>query len=182
MKRRNTLKWSIKEVASVLLVIAVLVCGTLSGASGVWAQEKGASLAQGSWILVELYNEEGGKRTEPFGPNPRGSMLLTPDGRFSMILMRTTLPKFASNVRTKGTVEENQAVVQGSVAAFGTYTVTGDKEQILNLHMEGSTFPNWDGQDQKRPVTVTGDDMKVINPAPSIGGSGKNTQVWKRAK
>jgi hypothetical protein len=181
MKRRNTLKWSIKEVASVLLVIAVLVCGTLPGASGVWAQEKGASLAQGSWILVELYNEEGDKRTEPFGPNPRGSMLLTPDGRFSMILMRSSLPKFA-NVRTKGTVEENQAVVQGSVAAFGTYTVTGDKEQILNLHMEGSTFPNWDGQDQKRPVTVTGDDMKVINPAPSIGGSGKNTQVWKRAK
>jgi len=176
------MKWSIKEVASVLFVVAVLVAGTLSGASKVYAGEKGAGSAQGSWILVELYNETDGKRMEPFGPNPRGSMLLTPDGRFSMILMRTSLPKFASNVRTKGTVEENQAVVQGSVAAFGTYTVTGDKEQILNLHMEGSTYPNWDGQDQKRPVTVTGDDMKVINPAPSIGGGGKNTQVWKRAK
>jgi len=176
------MKWSIKEVASVLLVVAVLVVGTLSGASQVWAEDKGAGLAQGSWILVELYNETDGKRIEPFGPNPRGSMLLTPDGRFSMILMRTTLPKFASNVRTKGTVEEYQAVVQGSVAAFGTYEVTGDKEQILNLHMEGSTFPNWDGQHQKRPVTVTGDDMKIINPAPSIGGGGKNTQVWKRAR
>jgi hypothetical protein len=52
----------------------------------------------------------------------------------------------------------------------------------LNLHIEGSTFPNWDGQDQKRPVTVTGNDMKVINPTPSIGGGGKNIQVWKRAK
>lgn len=176
------MKWSIKEVASVLLVVAVFAVGALFGASEVWAEEKGAGLAQGSWILVELYNETDGKRIEPFGPNPRGSMLLTPDGRFSMILMRASLPKFASNVRTKGTVEENQEVVQGSVAAFGTYTVTGDKERILNLHMEGSTFPNWDGQHQKRPVTVTGDDMKIINPAPSIGGGGKNTQVWKRAR
>ncbi len=176
------MKRSLKEVAGVLLVVAVLVVGAWSGASQVWAVEKGAGLAQGSWILVELYNETDGKRIEPFGPNPRGSMLLTPDGRFSMILMRTILPKFASNVRTKGTAEEYQSVVEGSVAAFGTYKVTGDKEQILNLHVEGSTFPNWDGQHQKRPVTVTGDDMKVINPAPSIGGGGKNTQVWKRAR
>jgi len=176
------MKRSIKKVASVLSVVAVLIVGTLFGASKVYAQEKVAGSAQGSWILVELYNEDAGKKTEPFGPNPRGSMLLTPDGRFSMILMRTSLPKFAANVRTKGTVEENQAVVQGSVAAFGTYTVMGDKEQTLNLHMEGSTYPNWDGQDQKRPMTVNGDELKVINPNPSIGGSGKNTQVWKRAK
>ena len=175
------MRWSIKEVASILLVVAVLTVGILTGASKVWAAEKGAGSAQGSWILVELYNEADGKKSEPFGPNPRGSMLLTPDGRFSMTIMKASLPKFASNVRTKGTVEENQAVVHGSVAAIGTYTVTGDKEKTLNLHIEGSTFPNWDGQDQKRPVTVIGDEMRVINPAPSIGG-GVNTQVWKRAK
>jgi hypothetical protein len=176
------MKWSMNEVASVLSVVAVLIVGMLFGASKVYAVEKGAGLAQGSWILVELYNEQDGKKTEPFGPNPRGSMLLTPDGRFSMTLMRASLPKFASSVRTKGTAEENQAVVAGSVAAIGTYTVTGDKEQTLNLHIEGSTFPNWDGQDQKRPMTVMGDELQVINPNPSIGGSGKNTQVWKRAK
>jgi hypothetical protein len=173
---------SIKEASSILLVAAVIAFGMLTGASKVYAQEKGAGSAQGSWILVELYNEDAGKKTEPFGPNPRGSMLLTPDGRFSMILMRTSLPKFASNIRTKGTVEENQAAVQGSVAAFGTYAVAGDKEKTLNLHIEGSTFPNWDGQDQKRPMTVIGDELKIINPNPSIGGSGKNTQVWKRAR
>jgi hypothetical protein len=175
------MKWSIKELASILSVVAVLVVGTLSGASKVYAAEKSTGSAQGSWILVELYNEEAGKKTEPFGPNPRGSMLLTPDGQFSMTILRASLPKFASNVRTKGTVEENQAVVQGSVAAIGTYTVTGDKEKTLILHIVGSTFPNWDGQGQKRPMTVIGDELRVINNAPSIGG-GKNTQVWKRAK
>jgi lipocalin-like protein len=176
------MKLSIKEVAGVLLVVALLVVGTLSGASKVYAEEKGAGSAQGSWILVELYNEEAGKKSEPFGPNPRGAILFTPDGRFSMTIMRASLPKFASNARQKGTAEENQAVVQGSIAVIGTYTVTGDKEKTLNMHIEGSTFPNWDGQDQKRPMIVSGDELKIINPTPSIGGGGKNIQVWKRAK
>lgn len=154
---------------------------TLSGASKVNAQEKGDGLAQGSRILVSIYNEQDGKKTEPFGPDPRGTLLLTPDGRFSMIFMRASLPKFTSNSRMKGTVEENQAVVQGSVASFGKYTVVGDKEQTLNLHIEGSMFPNWDGVDQKRLMTVKGDELKVINATPSIGG-GTNYITYKRAK
>jgi hypothetical protein len=55
--------------------------------------------------------------------------------------MRASLPKFASNSRVKGTTEENQAVVQGSAAFFGTYTVTSDKEQTVNLHIEGGYLP-----------------------------------------
>lgn len=172
---------SIKKVAKVLLVVAVLTAGTLSGASQVRAEEKSASPAQGSWVLVSIYNDLDGKKTDVFGENPRGALMLAPDGRFSLTFLRASLPKFASNARQKGTVEENQAVVQGSVAAIGTYTVTGDKDMTLNLHIEGSTYPNWDGQDQKRPITVTGDDMKMINPTPSVGG-GINYVIWKRAK
>ena len=176
------MKRSIKEVVSISLVVAVLVVGSWLGFSDVYAQEKGASLAQGSWVLVSLHNETDGKKTEPFGPTPRGSLLLTPEGRFSMVLMRVSLPKFASDIRTKGTVEENQAVVQGSVAAIGTYTVEGDKEQTLKLHIEASTFPNWDGKDQMRPMTVIGDEMNIVNTTPSIGGGGTNYQFWKRVK
>ncbi len=40
------MNWSIKEVAKVLLVVAVLAGGTLSGISNVWAQEMGATSAQ----------------------------------------------------------------------------------------------------------------------------------------
>ena len=50
------------------------------------------------------------------------------------------------------------------------YTVASDKEQTVNLHIEGSTFPNWDGQDQKRVWTVKGDELKVTNPTASVGG------------
>lgn len=178
------MNWSIKKVAGVLLVVNVLFGGTLFGASGVWAKEKGTTLAkqiQGTWALVSIYNEQAGKKTEVFGPNPRGSMILTPNGRFSMILMRASLPKIASNNRMTGTAEENQAVVQGSIANYGSYAVVSEKEKTVNLHMEGCTFPNWDGQDQKRVMTVSGDELKTINPTPSIG-VGTNYIVWKRAK
>ena len=124
------MKWSIKEVARVLLVVAVLSGGILSGASGVWAKEKAGTLAkqiQGTWILVSIYNEQDGKKIEPFGSKPRGSLILTPDGRFSVILMRASLPKFASNNRMKGTAEENQAVVQGPSPTIGTYAVASEK-------------------------------------------------------
>jgi len=183
-ERWNIMNWPIKGVSSALSVVAVLAVGTLFGASEVRAQEKGAGYAkqiQGSWNLVSIYNEQDGKKTDVFGPNPRGSLLLTPDGRFSWILMQASLPKFASNARQKGTAEENQAVVQGSIAFFGRYSVVSDKEQTINLHVEGSTFPNWDGQDQKRIVTVNGDELKVVNPTPSLGG-GTNHLIWKRAK
>jgi hypothetical protein len=177
------MNWFIKEVARVLLIVAVLFGGMLSGASDVWAQEKAGTLAQqvqGSWILVSLYVEQDGKKIEPFGSKPRGSMILTPDGRFSIILLRASLPKFASNNRVKGTAEENQAVVQGSLAHYGRYAVASEKEHTVNLRSEGSTFPNWDGQDQKRVWTIKGDELRVTNPTATIGGVAY--VVWKRAK
>jgi len=87
------------------------------------AQAKGGSFKEqilGSWVLVSNVNEQDGKKSDVFGPNPRGFMTLTPSGHFTMIMMNASLPKFASNNRVKGTAEENQAVVQGSVAMFGT--------------------------------------------------------------
>jgi hypothetical protein len=176
---------SIKEVVRVLLVVAILAGGTLFVASDVGAQETGGTLAQqiqGTWILVSIYNEQpDGKKTDQFGSNPRGLVIYTPDGHFTHIIMRASLPKFASNNRVKGTVEENNAVVEGSIAYFGTYSVASEKEKIVNIHVEGSTFPNWDGQDQKRRVNVIGDMLTVSTVTPAAIG-GTNYVVYKRAK
>jgi Lipocalin-like domain len=174
---------SIGKVARVLLVVAVFSGGMLSGAAAVRAQEKGGTLAQqiqGSWTLVSIYNEQDGKRTDTYGPNPRGFHILTPDGHFSTIIMRASLPKFAANNRMKGTAEENQAVVQGSIAFFGSYAVASEKEHLVIERVEGCTFPNWDGTDQKRVMTVKGDELKVTVPTADIGGT--IYSVWKRAK
>jgi hypothetical protein len=139
-----------------------------------------AKQIQGTWILVSIYNEQDGKKIEPFGDKPRGSMILTPDGHFSMFFLRASLPKFASNNRMTGTAEENQAVVQGSHAFYGTYAVVSEKEHTGIMHVEGSTFPNWDGEDQKRVWTIKGDELSVTNPTASAGGTAY--VIWKRAK
>ena len=92
-----------------------------------------------TWILVSMHNERDGKKTEPYGPNPRGVQIFTPDGRFYAITMRASLPKFASDNRLKGTAEEYKAVVQGSMAYYGTYKVVNEKEHLVNLHVETNT-------------------------------------------
>jgi hypothetical protein len=93
-------------------------------------------------------------------------------------LMRSELPKFASNNRQEGTAEENRAIVQGVLCYFGTYSVN-EADHTLNFHIESSSFPNWNGTDQKRSFTITGDELTYIAP----GASGGTAHVvWKRAK
>src|ERR1700737_3978308 len=77
----------------------------------------------GSWVLVSLISGEGAEPTLPYGPNPKGTMMVDANGRFSITVLRSDLPKFASNNRMTGTADENSAIVHGSIAYFGTYTI-----------------------------------------------------------
>jgi hypothetical protein len=133
----------------------------------------------GSWKLVSIYNEKDGVRKDTFGPSPLGLYTFDKNGNFSQIILRSGLPKFTSGTREKGTPEENQAVVQGSNAYFGTYTVGEGGKVTLNI--VASTYPNWTQTTATRTVTVSGDELKSVNPTPSAGGGTAYT-VWTRAK
>ena len=177
------MKSYVKGLVVAVQFLVILTVGVLFGSSDVWAKEKGGVLEkqiQGTWTLVSIFVEKDGEKIDVFGANPRGSMILTPNGRFSVIMMNGNLPKFTANNRVKGTTEENQAVVQGSLAWFGSYNVVSAKEHVVIFNIEGSTYPNWTGEQQKLVMTVTGEEMKVINPAAAVGGKGY--PVWKRVK
>ena len=65
------------------------------------------------------------------------------------------------------------------ISYFGTYSVSGTD---LLFHIDGSSFPNWIGIDQKRSnITLTGDGLKWTQPTPSAGGT-PVAVIWKRAK
>jgi hypothetical protein len=98
----------------------------------------------------------------------------------SRFAVQSDIPKFASSNRQAGTAEENKAVVQGSIAYFGTYSVS-NRAKTFTVHIEGTTFPNWIGTDQKRPFTISGGELKWTTPITSLG-SGTAVDVWKRAK
>jgi hypothetical protein len=101
------------------------------------------------------------------------------NGRYVLAIVRAGLPKVASNNRTTATPEENKAIVGGSITHFGTLSVNAE-DKTITFKIETSTFPNWDGIEQKRPFTITGDELQYTVPAQSGGGTG--TVVWKRAK
>jgi hypothetical protein len=125
----------------------------------------------GTWMLVSLVNTQpDGQKTDVFGSNPKGKAIFSPDGHFSVLFTRDGLPKFASGNRVKGTPEENQAIVQGSVAYFGTYSIDAT-EKILVQKIEGSTFPAWTGEVQKRKYTLEGDQLQWIGIVGTGGGT-----------
>lgn len=134
----------------------------------------------GTWTLVSITLEQDGKKTDMYGANPQGQLIFDPNGRFTTIFLRSDVPKFASGNRETGTPEENKAAVQGGIAYFGTYSVS-ETDKIITYHLEGSTFPNWRGVDQKRIFKLSGDDFSYTNPTSSTG-SGNVYVVWKRAK
>lgn len=134
----------------------------------------------GTWIAVSQYVDQNGNKLEPFGANPKGIVVYDPNGHFVLVLQRETLPKFASNNRLAGTPDENKAIVQGSIAYFGKYSVD-ERERKINLHYDGSTYPNWDGEDQVRLVEISRDELKIISPVSAVGG-GTVHLLLRRAK
>ena len=131
----------------------------------------------GTWMAVSFVADQGGNKVEPFGSNPKGILTFSESGRYTVILLRSDLPKFASNNRVTGTPEENKAVVQGSIAHFGTYSAEGDK---IVFRVEAATYPNWNGAEQIRSFTLTENELRYTIPVGSAGGT--SYLVWKRAK
>ena len=133
----------------------------------------------GTWTLVSAVTEQGGNKTDTFGPNAKGILVVDANGRYVIAFRRADLPKVASNNRTTGTPEENKAIVAGSLTHFGTIAVNA-AEKTFTFKIDTATFPNWDRTEQKRPFTLTGDELRYSVTAASGGGTA--TVIWKRAK
>jgi hypothetical protein len=139
----------------------------------------GHAAAQTAKNLVGAWDLEAAGVT--YGKNPTGRLIFSADGHYALVITRNDLPKFASESRVKGTPDENKAVVAGSVAHFGRYTVD-EKEKTIVLKVESSTFANWNGTEQKRPFELKGNQLRYTNPKPSAGGPPTGQVIWNRAK
>jgi hypothetical protein len=163
-----------------LSVITALGLALLPATSG--AQQK--SLKEqivGSWTYAASETvRPDGSRVNTWGDSQSGLVIFGADGRYVSLVGRSGLPKFASNSRTSGSPEENKAVIQGSIATFGRYSIN-EADRTLSLNIEYSTFPNWAGTEQKRPLTITGDELKYI-VATASAGDGRGEVTLRRAK
>jgi hypothetical protein len=165
-----------KCVASNLFVVPLV--GVAIAFSTLAATAQTAKDLVGSWDVVSAVNTaKDSTKSEVFGPNPKGMLMFGSDGRFMQIFTRPGLPKFAADNRLQGTPDENKAIVQGSIATFGTYSVVN---KVLILHVEGSTWPSWTGTDQKRPLTSYTKGQFAWTLDASVGGT--NVTTFKRLK
>ena len=159
-------------ITATLVVIACL---------GIAIPRAGAQAAKdlvGTWTFEPDTSTTADRQTiQPFGPQPNGVAMFDSAGHLAIINSRPDLPKFASNNRMRGTAEENEAIVHGSFAFFGTYSVANG---IIIQHIEGGTWPAWTGTDQKRTISSFTGDEQTWTTVPSFGG--RSELHWKRVK
>jgi hypothetical protein len=154
-----------------LLIASVLLLGSATGSFAQTAKD-----LVGTWKLVSNVLDQNGTKSDQFGPSPNGVLFFESNGRYALVIARSDLAKFPGDGRSSGTPENNKAVVNGSIGHFGTYSV---EDKAIVFHVEHSTFPNWDGGTQKRPVTLKGEEMSFFVATASAGG-GTSVVTWKR--
>jgi hypothetical protein len=161
------------------LLAALLLFFTANG-----ARTQANSLAEqmiGSWALVSTRTTRAdGSVYTPYGPHETGTLIFERNGRFAIILIDPDTPKFASNNREMPTAEEALAAAKGSFAFFGNYTVN-EADRTFAFHVEASSFPNFNGTDQKRVVeSITASELTFVNLVPPNGGA-KVRLTYRRA-
>src|SRR3954464_13353268 len=161
-------------------LLAIAISLALSGLA--FAQPKSArEQIVGAWSLVSVTSEtDDGKKGEPFGPAPKGVMIFSNDGHFSLFQSRAEIPKIVANDRAKATPEEAQAIVASSIAYYGTYSID-ENTKVMSVNLAASTYANVAAvPNQKRTITLlTSDELKFDNPRTPNGMTLRTT--WKRA-
>jgi hypothetical protein len=131
----------------------------------------------GSWTVVshEALRPDG-SRVPVYGVNPDGIAMFDSAGRFIISVMRADRARFAVDHPAQGTAEENKMTSRGTMTYFGSYSVR-EAEGIIDIHIDASSFPNWNGADQTRGFTIDGDQLTL-----TVAALGGRAEVkWKRA-
>jgi hypothetical protein len=133
----------------------------------------------GTWMVVSWEQKKtDGTKLELYGVNPTGIAFFDSGGRYIITVMRPDRARYASNTLRQGSAEENKETADGTITYFGTYALS-EADRSMAIHVDGSSFPNWNGADLKRIVAITGDQLTLTVPLP--GGESVDV-AWKRAK
>ncbi len=140
------------------------------------AQDLARQLA-GSWKLSSWTIQIiGGELTEPFGPNPKGRAVFTPDGYVAFVIA-------AANRKPATNNEESAALLKTLLAYTGKFTIDGDK---FTTKVDVSWNEFLTGQDQVRFFKLEGDKLSVrtaeqasaVYPGKKVVG----TLIWERER
>jgi hypothetical protein len=161
-----------------LAAIACLLPGLACSAGTPANDTHGEIPLAGTWILVaaDVLHPDG-SRSRDYGDAPKGLLLIDGKGHYSLQLYRTDRPRFADPSKAKATAQEYHAAVMGSSTHYGTVAVEPDRHHLV-FHIEGASFPNWEGQQQRRSFELRGDTLSYRVPPRPDGNV--PVSVWRR--
>jgi hypothetical protein len=158
-------------------LLALLVAFHCYFQSGLAFADDASKLLVGSWKLTSWTIQiVGGDATEPFGPNPRGRAVFTPDGYVVFIIVGANRKPATNN-------DETAALLKSLLVYTGKFTIDGDKF-TTKVDMSGNELLT--GQDQVRFFKLEGDRLS-IRTAEQVSSvyAGKRvvgTLTWERER
>jgi hypothetical protein len=135
----------------------------------------------GTWRLVRFEARgSDGKTLYPFGTKPFGRLFYDATGNMCIQVFNPDRPRFSTDDKSKGSMEEIKAAWDGFDAYVGKYQVN-EKEGIVEHHLEGALFPNWIGGTQRRFFELSGDGLTISTPELAYRGEKMRMfLVWQR--
>jgi hypothetical protein len=140
----------------------------------------------GTWRLVSFEDVENGQTIRRFGDKPLGIFIYTADGHVAIQIANPANPVCVAPGKKSGpgrkddvaapacTPEQMQALLDGYVAYWGTYTIDAAAGVVIH-HVQSDISGGYAGTDQRRPFRLEGDRLVI--------GDGKTwTRVLKRVR
>ena len=137
----------------------------------------------GVWRLVAYADvREGSEDSHPFGPEPVGFLIYTPDGFVSAQLMRPGRSAFQSRDWHHGTPEEFVESGSGYIGYCGTYEVDEANQTVSHIPTV-ALLPNLIRARQVRAVQLNGDRLalRTASAADADGVLVSSRLHWRRA-
>lgn len=167
-----------KPIKTLLLAITALSVTCAANAKEPDKPHAPITAIEGTWALdfADVQHPDG-TRGHDYGEAPKGVMQVDHQGHYAIFIFDGTRPKFVANNKSQATPDEIRAAMMGTSSHYGTVEVDPAK-RTLAFHIQGSTFPNWEGTTQVRSYMLSGDNLSYTVP-PRPNGDVPLTG-WKR--
>lgn len=137
----------------------------------------------GAWDLLSFeFIRDDGEVTHPYGEQPQGQLVYTPEGRMGVHIQRRGRLSAHTDDWTRATRAEIDTAFHGFIAYAGSFSV--DEAAGCVYHdVELASFMNQEGTRQVRHFELAGDRL-TLRAAPRVlaGALTSTCLVWERAR